>query len=100
MIGQHDVGDWPVLDVGGEVGALIVHLAAMPTTGELEAQPADDRGGRFHTGVHLRTVAGRPVPVALFPVVTEGPYQILDGDGRTLATVEVAGGEVTQVDLS
>ena len=100
MIGQDDVGEWPVLDLGGEVGALIVHLAAMPPTGELEAQPADKRGGRFHTGVHLRNVAGRPVPVALFPVVTQGTYEILDEAGRTLATVVVAGGEVAQLELS
>ena len=100
MIGHHEAGEWPVLDVGGEVGALVVHLAAGPPGGELEAQPVGRPDRRFHTGVHVRIVAGRPVPVALFPAVTEGGYEILDEAGRPLATVEVAGGEVAQLDLS
>ena len=89
-----------VLDVGGEVGALVVHLAATPPGGEVEAQPVGRPDRRFHTGVHVRAVAGRPVPVALFPAVTQGTYEILDDAGRSLAIVDVAGGEVAQLDLS
>lgn len=100
MTGHHEAGDWPVLDVGGDVGALIVHLAAVPAGGELEAQPEGNAGARFHTGVHLRRVAGLATPVALFPAVSRGRYQILDGAGLPLATVEVAGGEVATIILS
>ncbi|HVM02113.1 MAG TPA: hypothetical protein VM263_05520, partial [Acidimicrobiales bacterium] len=71
----HGAGAWPVLDVGGEVGALVVHLAAVPAGGELEAQPAGEPSRRFHTGVHLRDVGGRTAPVALFPAVAQGRYQ-------------------------
>lgn len=99
MSGHQDAGDWPVLDVGGEVGALVVHLAAVPAGGELEAQPAGDPCLRFHTGVHLRHVGGAQVPVALFPELTEGAYEILDDDLAPIATVVVAGGEVAQLDL-
>ena len=45
----------PVLDIGGEVGALVVYLAARPPTGELEACPAGDTAARFQTGVHHRS---------------------------------------------
>lgn len=100
MTGHHEAGEWPVLDVGGEVGALVVHLAAMPSGGELEAQPVGRPDRRFHTGVHLRTVAGRPVPVALFPAVNQGTYEILDAAGRPLATVEVSGAQVALLSLS
>jgi hypothetical protein len=88
-----------VLDVGGEVGALVVHLAAVPAGGELEAQPAGEPSRRFHTGVHLRDVGGRTAPVALFPAVAQGRYQLLDASHRPMATVEVAGGRVTELHL-
>lgn len=96
---HHDAGEWPVLDVGGEVGALVVHLPAVPECGELEAQPAGDPCLRFHTGVHLRKVGGTPVPVALFPELTEGAYEILDDDLAPIATASVTGGSVAQLDL-
>lgn len=99
MPGHHDAGDWPLLDVGGEVGALVVHLTAVPAGGELEAQPAGDPYLRFHTGVHLRQVGGAPVPVALFPELTEGAYEILDDDLAPVAAVVVTGGQVTELDL-
>lgn len=96
---HHEPGAWPVLDVGGEVGALVVHLAAMPAGGELEAQPAGDGSRRFHTGVHLRQVGGRTGRVALFPALAQGRYELLDDTRRPLATVEVAGGRVTELHL-
>jgi hypothetical protein len=96
----HGAGDWPVLDVGGEVGALVVRLAAMPVGGELEAQPAGDPSRRFHTGVHVREVGGRSVPVALFPAVSAGMYEVLDDQLATLAVVEVGGGRVAELDLT
>lgn len=88
-----------MLDVGGEVGALVVHLTAVPAGGELEAQPAGDPSLRFHTGVHVRQVGGAAVPVALFPELTEGAYEILDGNLAPIAAVVVTGGQVTQLDL-
>ncbi|MGH9152943.1 MAG: phospholipase [Acidimicrobiales bacterium] len=99
MSRHHDPGAWPVLDVGGEVGALVVHLAAVPAGGELQAQPAGGPAGRFHTGVHLRQVGGDAVPVALYPALVEGGYDILGDDLLPLATVQVVGGEVAQLDL-
>jgi hypothetical protein len=50
----------PVLDIGGEVGALVVYLAHRPSTGELEACPAGEPAARFHTGVHHRSIIAGP----------------------------------------
>jgi len=91
------IGVAPVLDIGGEVGALIVHLAAVPASGELEACPAGERERRFHTGVHLRTIAGRDVPVAVYPAITAGEYDILDAHFDAVARVKVLGGVVTEL---
>jgi hypothetical protein len=95
----------PVLDIGGEVGALVVYLAARPPSGELEACPVDRPAARFHTGVHRRSIGfGSPGSVAMawtavFPEVAEGSYHLLDPDGSPMVRVSVAGGAVHQLDL-
>ena len=89
----------PVLDIGGEIGALVVYLASPPPGGELDGCPAGDPGRRFHTGVHLRHVRPSPSHVAVFPALGEGSYDLLDGRGGVLARVDVIGGSVTEVDL-
>ena len=89
----------PVLDIGGEVGALVVYLAAEPATGELEACPADDPTARFHTGVHHRAIGQGFAWTAVFPEVAHGSYHLLDDDGAPLANVTVTGGTVHQLDL-
>src|SRR5262249_10574324 len=75
----------PVLDIGGEVGAVIVYLAADTATGELEMCPTGDVDGRFHTGVHPRDLGGSTVFVAVYPEVAAGRYDLLDDDLRAAA---------------
>jgi hypothetical protein len=89
----------PVLDIGGEVGALIVHLPATTRTGELEACPVDDPDARFHTGVHFRPIGRESAWTAVFPEVHRGTYHLLDDGGAPMARVTVAGGLVHQLDL-
>jgi hypothetical protein len=88
-----------VLDIGGEVGALVVLLAARPAGGELEAEPAGSPHARFHTGVHHRELGRHSAWVAVFPEVVAGTYHLLDEGGSPLATVSVAGGAVRHLDL-
>lgn len=94
-----------VLDIGGEVGALIVYLASMPPGGELEARPTCVDSARFHTGVHLRDapVGTEQVLVAVFPEVREGAYELLAekgvADTPVIGEVTIVGGEVTELDL-
>ena len=99
--GHHHDGSGisPVLDIGGDVGALVVRLPDVPASGELEARPAGEPERRFHTGVHLRAVDGCTVPVAVYPAVTQGRYEILDDELEPIATVEIRGGEVAELVL-
>jgi hypothetical protein len=109
----------PVLDIGGEVGALVVYLAHRPSTGELKACPVGEPAARFHTGVHHRSISAGPSGrgsgsdgpsgrgsgsdswawAAVFPEVTEGRYELLDEGGVPMADVDVTGGNVHQLDL-
>jgi hypothetical protein len=97
--GRYVPGASPLLDIGGEVGALVVYLDRRPASGELEACPADRPADRFHTGVHLRAVGPGEVPVAVFPEVGGGAYDLLDDGGTPVARVRVTGGQVREVDL-
>lgn len=96
----HDAPDGiPVLDIGGEVGALLVYLDGPTPSGELQARPLGEPDARFHTGVHPREVFSATMHVALYPEVKRGTYEILDDALVPLAVVEVDGGSVTELDL-
>jgi hypothetical protein len=97
MSEHHEPGATPVLDIGGDVGALVVELGAVPPTGELEACPRAHPDLRFHTGVHWRQVAGKRVAVAVYPSIIQGDYEILDQQLRSVASVQIEGGEVAHV---
>jgi hypothetical protein len=92
-------GTSPLLDIGGDVGALVVYLAGDTPSGELEACPAGRPEERFHTGVHAVASPAGSVPVAVFPAVRAGAYDLLGPDDGRLATVVVGGGQVSEVDL-
>jgi hypothetical protein len=96
---QPSAGSSVVLDIGGDAGAVVVYLPAVPRGGELEMRPAGDPTGRFHTGVHLRPVRGVRVPVAVFPTVRAGRYELLGDRLAPIAELSVRGGEVTDLDL-
>jgi hypothetical protein len=98
--GRREVGSGsPVLDIGGEVGALVVYLAADTPSGELEACPVDAPDARFHTGVHRRDTGQGEAWTAVFPEVRQGSYHLLDPTGTPMADVTVTGGEVRHLDL-
>ncbi|MET0902329.1 MAG: hypothetical protein ABWZ52_03740 [Acidimicrobiales bacterium] len=100
---QPPLGVSVVLDIGGEVGALLAYLPSMPPGGELEARPLDDDSGRFHTGVHPRPSDRGEALVAVFPEVIAGDYELLDvkgaADARSIATFTIHGGQLTELDL-
>jgi hypothetical protein len=88
-------GAVPILDIGDDIGALIVCLPELTPSGELTVQPAGNPAGHFHTGVHERS----GVWTAIFPEMVEGDYELIDDDGHWLADVTVTGGEVEELDL-
>ena len=94
-----------LLDIGGDVGALVVHTHPGMLGTEVEIRPA---GGHHHQLHHLphvavvnRPVGGALVPSLVYPEVVEGRYELcVKGTHDVLLTVDVTGGSVTTADLS
>ena len=92
-------GQGPVLlDIGGDIGALVVTMPAQLEGEEIEIRPVDGRPGPTpprHVAVLARHQGGRTVFSAVFPDLLEGDYQLnLRPNGEPLLRVSVTGGQV------
>src|SRR5579884_1752456 len=85
-----------VLDIGDDVGALIVYTGPELRGKEIEVTP---KGGsrRTHTDVLERRVGARPMFAALFLALPEGDYDLWRRQVRT-GEARVTGGTVAEVD--
>ena len=109
-------GQGPVLlDIGGDVGALVVAMPAALVGQEVEIWPAGQvrahrhqphGTGRTHPHDHPRHVAVVSRPVAagklhslVFPDLVQGRYALtLKGNNEVIVTAEIKGGAVTRAD--
>jgi hypothetical protein len=90
----------PVLDIGGDVGALVATMDNVAAGTELFLRPEADPSTTIHTGVWDRARSREaPLTAAVFLELTAGRYGVLDGAGTVVRTVEIAGGEVAEIDL-
>ena len=86
-----------VLDIGGDIGALIIYAEGELHGREIEVSP---RGSttRVHVEVLERRINGRPVFAAVFPGLRAGEYEIWENARKPSGTVTIVGGEVATVD--
>ena len=87
------------MDIGGDIGGLIVRLDEPLEGTELPIEFAEDPGRDIHTGVWRRSFGGDTVVVAVYPELREGIYRIHPGDDHEGAHVEIVGGQIAQLDL-
>jgi hypothetical protein len=88
-----------VMDIGGDIGGLIVRLDESLEGTELPIEFAEDPQRDIHTGVWRRTLGGETVVVAVYPELREGSYRIHPGKDHAGASLDIAGGQVAQLDL-
>ena len=90
-----------VVDIGGDIGALIVRLDDDLEGSELPIESIDDPTLDKHTGVWRRPLGnGRDsVVVAVFPDLVEGTYRLTARPGDVPAEIVVVGGQVAELDL-
>lgn len=86
-----------VLDIGGEIGALIIYTAAELHGREIELSPKGSPK-RVHTDVHERLSNGRTLFAAVYPELREGEYDIWGDGPDPVDSVTIVGGEVATVD--
>ena len=100
---EHEAGLPPqggpvVVDIGGDVGALIVRLDHELLGTELHLRQ-DGWTHTVHTGVWDRPLGARMLTVAVYPALVQGTYEILGRDGAVRRVVGIEGGRVTELDL-
>lgn len=88
-----------LLDIGGDVGALVVLAPDEMLGREVEIAPADEpfeAVHRPHVAVVRRPVAGGEVASLVFPALASGQYALAEkGTADVRLQVAVRGGEVT-----
>jgi hypothetical protein len=85
-----------VVDIGGTIGALVVHTTEALDGAEIEICPVGS-AARSHTIVRPREVPGGPVVYAgVFPSLPAGDYTLLAWGPLPDAVVRIAGGGVTE----
>ena len=90
--------EWVVLDIGEDVGALIVHTDPQLHGLEVEISPAGADAARSHKEVLERNAGGVPAFTAVFDGLRQGQYTLwVDGVPRA-RDVEIAGGEIAELD--
>jgi hypothetical protein len=85
-----------VLDIGGDVGALILRTTPSSFGREIDLTPDDMSAPKVHSAVRERRMPDGSSFAAVYPQLKEGSYTI-EGTSQRLAIV---GGKVTDVVLS
>jgi hypothetical protein len=87
-----------VLDIGEDIGSLIVHTDHDLHGAEVEISPTGNDEHRSHKEVLEREASGRPAFTAVFDMLPAGRYTVwANGEPRARA-VKVEGGRVAQLD--
>jgi hypothetical protein len=87
-----------VLDIGQDMGALIIYGDAELRGKEIEVSPLGSAATRVHVEVLERRVNGRQVFASVFPKLRAGDYDIWLHSPTPRGTASILGGEVTTVD--
>lgn len=98
---SHACADSLVLDIGGAIGALVIHTDAGRNGAEIEISPTSDPAARrSHNVVHAHHNRHGVQHSAVFPDVTEGTYTVWADATTPHGTVTVHGGQVSDYDLT
>jgi hypothetical protein len=89
--------EFVVLEIGGDLGALIISTGADMHGTEIEISPAADDTSRSHKEVLERLTGGRPAYTAVFDRLPAGVYALWTDGVARVRGVEVHGGRIAQL---
>ncbi|HEV3127972.1 MAG TPA: hypothetical protein VGY32_03270 [Solirubrobacteraceae bacterium] len=92
--------EFVVLDIGQDLGALIIHADPGLHGVEVEISPAGADDQRSHKEFLERRMAQRPAFTAVFDALPQGAYTLWLGDQPRARDVVIEGGKVSQLDWS
>ena len=95
----HVRGGPPILDIGGNIGALVATMDPDTAGTELHLRSEHQPPINIHTGVWNRSFNGTVTTAAVFAELVEGTYWILDPTGTPTRPITVRGAEVANIDL-
>lgn len=89
-----------VLEVGGDIGALVVHVDAGLAGTEIHIRPAGRAQGshHLHTDVRERHLGPTIVHAAVFASLVAGDYELDRPGGGPTEAVTITGGAVAELD--
>lgn len=86
-----------VLDIGGDIGALVLYADEACLGQEIDLSPAGTgRSHHTHTMIRRRRAVNRQFIAGVYPELRQGIYTIWSLDGEALAEVTITGGTVTE----
>ena len=88
-----------MLDIGGDVGALVLLTQAGLVGSEIEVSPLRHEDVRTHAEVHPRRFGDDIVHAAVFVRLDAGSYCVWRPDGGAWGFVQIEGGRVAELDL-
>jgi hypothetical protein len=84
-----------VLDLGADVGALIMYTPAEMDGREIEiSRDTEPSARRTHSQVRARHLPGTTKYAAVYPGLPAGSYSIWSGEQDVIGTVDIDGGQV------
>lgn len=83
-----------VLDIGGEVGALMLHTSPAMVGHEIDLIPDDGTVAHTHSAVRERQLVNGVSFAAVYPHLQAGTYVVEGSDQR----VTITGGRVTELE--
>ncbi|GGK28838.1 hypothetical protein GCM10010124_21950 [Pilimelia terevasa] len=85
-----------MLNIGREIGALVIHTDDRWHGHEIEVSRAGATGKRTHAAVRARHVQGQVSYCVVIDALPQGSYLIWQDAAEPLARVDVRGGAVTE----
>ncbi|HET8840672.1 MAG TPA: hypothetical protein VFN35_04355 [Ktedonobacteraceae bacterium] len=87
-----------VLDIGENIGALIIHCRPELKGKQIDISPQDAPWQRVHTDVLERRANNQPLFAALFFSLLAGTYFIWGNGSEPVGEVSITGGQVAEID--
>lgn len=94
---NHVAGQGPtVLDIGDDVGALVLYTSVELVGAEIEISPDGEPDRRRHVAVHPRQYPGGTAYAAVYYGLEAGSYQLWAADSSVALTVAIEGNSITE----